>query len=72
MWLKSAVRQLQKWVPTSAEYRREILRATAEAQQVTERRDLPPAPVDTNDDMVDGEVVDPQDWPTAATPPDAS
>lgn len=27
MWLKSAVRQLAKWVPTSAEYRREELRA---------------------------------------------
>lgn len=27
MWLKSAVRQLAKWVPTSAEYRREMLRA---------------------------------------------
>ncbi|NIH58524.1 recombinase RecT, partial [Brooklawnia cerclae] len=27
MWLKSAVRQLAKWVPTSAEYRREQLRA---------------------------------------------
>lgn len=27
MWLKSAVRQLKKWVPTSAEYLREQLRA---------------------------------------------
>lgn len=27
MWLKSAVRQLGKWVPTSAEYRKEQLRA---------------------------------------------
>ena len=40
MWLKSAVRQLQKWVPTSAEYRDqlrtdavEIQRARAEAEQ---------------------------------------
>ncbi|MCX5158132.1 recombinase RecT [Streptomyces sp. NBC_00264] len=30
MWLKSAVRQLAKWVPTSAEYMREQLRAQAE------------------------------------------
>jgi recombination protein RecT len=30
MVLKTAVRQLQKWVPTSAEYRREQLRAVAE------------------------------------------
>lgn len=30
MWLKSAVRQLAKWVPTSAEYRKEQLRAVQE------------------------------------------
>lgn len=30
MWLKSAVRQLAKWVPTSAEYRKEQLRAAQE------------------------------------------
>jgi recombination protein RecT len=30
MWLKSAVRQLAKWVPTSAEYMREQLRAARE------------------------------------------
>jgi recombination protein RecT len=31
MWLKSAVRQLAKWVPTSAEYMREQLRAARDA-----------------------------------------
>ena len=31
MWLKSAVRQLAKWVPTSAEYRKEQIRAVQEA-----------------------------------------
>jgi recombination protein RecT len=30
MWMKSAARQLAKWVPTSAEYMRERLRAAAE------------------------------------------
>lgn len=35
MWLKSAVRQLAKWVPTSAEYRREQLRAVATVQNET-------------------------------------
>lgn len=30
MWLKSAVRQLAKWVPTSAEYMREQIRAARE------------------------------------------
>lgn len=68
MWLKSAVRQLQKWVPTSAEYRREVLRATAEAQRVGEERQLPPAPVDHDDSLVDGEVVGEQDWPDVAQP----
>jgi recombination protein RecT len=32
MWWKTAARRLEPWVPTSAEYRREQLRAVAEAQ----------------------------------------
>lgn len=53
MWWKTAARRLEPWVPTSAEYRREQLRASAEAQQIElrERGDLPSEPV------VDGEVV---------------
>ncbi len=53
MWLKSAVRQLAKWVPTSSEYRRQQMR---DAQQVADERDattiqpLAPGP---------GEYVDP-------------
>jgi recombination protein RecT len=39
MWLKSAVRQLRKWVPTSAEYIREQLRAERDVAAET----LPPA-----------------------------
>ena len=31
MWLKTAARRLEPWVPTSAEYRREQLRASASA-----------------------------------------
>ena len=31
MWWKTAARRLEPWVPTSAEYRREQLRATASA-----------------------------------------
>lgn len=73
MWLKSAVRRLQKWVPTSAEYRREIARASAEAARVAEEK-LPDAPpihsgVDP-DDVIDGSIVEPDDsvdsWPTPA------
>jgi recombination protein RecT len=71
MWLKSAVRQLQKWVPTSAEYRREVARSTAEAQRVVEQE---PAigPLLTGvdpDDVLDGEIVGEQDWPDPAQVP---
>lgn len=80
MWLKSAVRQLQKWVPTSAEYRREQLRAAAEAQRVATGPDTPAGADVPMPDYVDGEVVDEpagaasdaaEDWPATAQPPDA-
>jgi recombination protein RecT len=67
MWLKSAVRQLAKWVPTSAEYRRQQLRderevATADpfappmpaGERIVDVSDLP----EVSEDIVDGEVVD--------------
>lgn len=41
MWLKSAARQLAKWVPTSAEYIREQLRAVRDVQ--AERPSIAPA-----------------------------
>lgn len=66
MWLKSAVRQLVKWVPTSAEFRREQLRA--EREVALEQAPAGPVPdgrlVDVSDlpevgeDVLDGEVVD--------------
>jgi recombination protein RecT len=69
MWLKSAVRQLRKWVPTSPEYRREVLRAKAEVMKVSEERSLPAPPLDPEDDdgIVDGAVV--EDWPPVKVPP---
>jgi recombination protein RecT len=69
MWLKSAVRQLAKWVPTSAEYRREEKRAEADVateQQLRQQHtagmsapiidvtDLP----EVGDDILDGEIID--------------
>jgi recombination protein RecT len=69
MWLKTAARQLAKWVPTSAEFRRQALR---DAQAVMDERirvasmtehlagddDLPIATEDgQNVDPVTGEVV---------------
>jgi recombination protein RecT len=67
MWLKSSVRQLQKWVPTSAEYRREELRAARDV--AAEGAPLPAAeqPIDVSGlsemrdddpDLVDAEIVD--------------
>jgi recombination protein RecT len=77
MWLKSAARQLAKWVPTSAEYRREGLRAVAEVTRDTAEApkrlsdSLPPVPAgidESTGEIVDGEVVD-GDWPEVAQPP---
>ena len=50
MWLKTAIHQLTKWVPTSAEYRREQLRAAVEADNLRGRHAA---------EVVDGEVYDP-------------
>jgi recombination protein RecT len=68
MWLKSAVRQLAKWVPTSAEYRNEQLRAAgAVEEQRTEIggdvADLPAPTEDhypdgSDDDVVEAEIVE--------------
>lgn len=67
MWMKTAVRQLAKWVPTSAEYRRQQLR---DAIAVSDERarvegmtlhmagaDLPIPQPDGNVDPVTGEVL---------------
>lgn len=67
MWLKSAVRQLAKWVPTSAEFKREQLRAQAEvAAEVPSVADAPlpqqPSVLDdydpAGDEPLEGELVD--------------
>jgi recombination protein RecT len=74
MWLKTAVRRLAKWVPTSAEYRREQLRAEAEVAAIQPAADLPPLPQaaipddDEDDGPVEAEFVDdePASWPQTA------
>ncbi|MFI1524972.1 recombinase RecT [Streptomyces griseus] len=64
MWLKTAAHRLTKWVPTSAEYIREQLRAhadvTAEQQPAPAALAQLPQPLDTSDDdePVDAEFVD--------------
>jgi recombination protein RecT len=65
MVMKTAAHDLQKWVPTSAEYRREELRAVAEvaAEHAPPQPAAPPAgPV-----VVEAERLD--DTPPAAEPP---
>jgi recombination protein RecT len=67
MWLKSAVRQLRKWVPTSSEYRNEQLKTDAAASVEVEDKDLPALPADDNysddDQVVEAEIVESGDEP---------
>lgn len=56
MWLKTAVRQLRKWVPTSAEYRREQLRAAAEAHTAAAKVGAPV--VQQVEEYVEAEIVE--------------
>lgn len=63
MWLKTVVKQLAKWVPSSAEYREQLLRSTSTLEEVAPRlgAELPdPRRVD-DDDIIDGEVIDDTD-----------
>lgn len=64
MWLKSAVHQLQKWVPTSNEYIKEQYRAQAEAlggdvpAPLQSQIDHPDVDPNRSGDVIDPEVVD--------------
>lgn len=61
MWLKSTVRQLAKWVPTSAEYRKEQLRAVHEVNAEMEARAASQSiiPAATTPELGEGEHMDP-------------
>jgi recombination protein RecT len=72
MWMKSAARQLRKWVPTSPEFRREIARATAEVQRVIAEPDKPAGIDAPQGDAIEGdwEEASPADeWPAVAEVP---
>ena len=61
MWWKTAARRLEPWVPTSAEYRRESLRASASAaEHAAAGRGLPPSamPAGQPEGVIDAEIVD--------------
>lgn len=72
MWMKSAARQLRKWVPTSPEYRMELARATAEVHRVIASGAAPEGADTPQGDYIDGDVVDQADvdWPATPDIPD--
>ena len=64
MWKKTAIHELEKWVPTSASYRREAARAAAEAAEIyrsVRYPETPPAALPARDprtgEVIDGEIV---------------
>lgn len=85
MWLKTAVRRLAKWVPTSAEYMREQLRAQAEvAGELAAAPSVAGAPAmpqpsagldnadpDYEDSPVEAELEPDGGWPETAPIPGA-
>jgi recombination protein RecT len=66
MYRKTVLRELMKFIPTSAEYRREQERAAVEAERVSTAHELPP-PVEA--DAIEGEITDVTDWPEVAEVP---
>lgn len=58
MVLKTAIHQLAKWVPTSAEYRREQLRAVAQVQAETPTQAAAVAVDTETGEVLEAEVVD--------------
>jgi recombination protein RecT len=79
MWLKTAARRLAKWVPTSAEYMREQLRAQAEITAEASPNPLPavaPLPPEQSIDLgdedddtpVEGELEPEGGWPDVTQP----
>jgi recombination protein RecT len=67
MWLKCAAHELEKWVPSSTEYRREITRS-AGPRTAAPALHLPPAQTSMpQPDAIEGEVA--EDWPATAPVP---
>lgn len=66
MWWKSAARRLEPWVPTSVEFFKERVRASAEVSHTTEDRpanvDMSTGEIHDEGDVVDGEVVEGDDY----------
>lgn len=62
MWLKCPTRELEKWVPSSAEYREQMALSYAAAVELARDENLPAS---TESDVWEGEVVD-GGWPEVA------
>jgi len=62
MYRKTVLRELMKFIPTSAEYRAEQHRAAVVAEQVAIKAELPPA---IEADAIEGEF---SEWPEVAEP----
>lgn len=61
MVLKTAIKQLVKWIPSSAEYREQAMQALVARDQVASERQLPEPSVEDSPefpDIVDAELVD--------------
>jgi recombination protein RecT len=72
MWWKTGAKRLEPWVPTSAEYRRESLRASASAaEHAVAGRQTPELPASAPpENVVDAEIVDdPTDAASGDNPP---
>lgn len=59
MWLKTVVKQLRKWVPSSAEYRSEVLRSEAAVEQTNFTQSAEDYyDLNDDDDVQDAEIVE--------------
>jgi recombination protein RecT len=67
MWRKTVLRELMKFIPTSAEYRREAIRAATAVEHVATAAHMPAGVDAPQDDFIEGEVAE---WPEPAPVPD--
>jgi len=72
MWMKTALHGLERWVPTSAEYRWQVAQSEAASVQVEAPHTMPldpprGQPQPATEDVHDAEIVD-EEWPETAKP----
>jgi len=75
MWLKTGMHELEKWVPTSSEYRRQVAQSRAEIAATGLPAPIPTVVYPDTDQVptaaLTGAVMDATDWPETAAPPTA-